>query len=145
SHGATHDAVVERVDGELRRLSFGELDRRTARLANHLVGSGLAPGDRVAIKLSQSIDMAVAVLGVLRAGGVVVPLSNVLAEGGLRHRIADAEPRLVVAAGTEAERSLLADLGVPLLSTDELDVIAATGPTSVAPPTAGSSDDPALL
>jgi acetyl-CoA synthetase len=137
-------AVVDVAGDDHRQVTFGELADRAARLANHLVASGVAPGERVGIKLSQSADMAVAVLGVLRAGAVVVPLSNVLAADGVRHRVADAEPRLVVAAGVDAERELLADAGVRLLTTRELDEVSSTGSTT-APSTSGAADDPALL
>ena len=139
----TKPAVVEAASGTT--LTYGELDARSARLANHLVGSGLVAGDRVAVKLSQSIDMAIAVLGVLRAGGVVVPLSNVLATGGLLHRLGDADPRLLVCSGDAEERQLAADADVTLMAVEHLAQVVASGSTSVSPATAGDADEPALL
>ena len=148
---ASHVAVLEAVGDELVPLTFAELDQRSARLANLLRERGARPGDRVGVKLSQSIDMAVAVLGALRAGAVVVPLSNVLAEGGLRHRIEDAAPRVVIAAGSDAERALLEDLDIPLLPTQPSDRwpglanVLSSGAATVPDQGARSAEDPALL
>jgi acetyl-CoA synthetase len=144
-------AVLEAVGDDLVPLTYAELGARSARLANHLTARGVRPGDRVAVKLSQGIDMAVAVLGILRAGAVVVPLSNVLAAAGLQHRLGDAGPRVVVAAGSDDERALLADLEIPLLATEPggtvpgLHDVVSTGATTVAAPTPGLADEPALL
>lgn len=90
-----HDSTAI-IEGETT-LNFEELSGRTAALAQHLTAAGVAPGSRVAIKLSQSIDMAVAVLGVVRCGAIAVPLSNVLAPCGLQHRLSDAAPHAVIA------------------------------------------------
>jgi acetyl-CoA synthetase len=122
------------LDGD-RRVTFGELDDASGRFAGALRARGLGAGDRVGVKLSQGLDMAVAILGVLRLGAIVVPLSNVLGEDGLRHRLGNADPRVLVAAGTEAERAL----GVPLLTVEE------TAGAAVEPIAATSPDTPAIL
>lgn len=146
-------AIIEVLDGAHRTLTFGELDARSARLANHLMSIGVGPGDRVAIKLSQSIDMAIAVFGVLRAGGIVLPVSNVLAAGGLDHRLSDADPTVIIhsaddTAAREAGqrrsiRSLITRRGSDGAPT--LEEIVASGPGTVICPTAGHADEPALL
>ena len=101
----------------ISRVSFGELDVASARFAAGLRSLGLTPGDRVAIMLSQSVDMAVAVFAVLRAGAVAVPVSTVLGADAVRHRLTDSQPRIMVAAGSETERALAAEAGVTLVST----------------------------
>ena len=107
------------VDGDdIRRVTVAELDERTARLAAGLHARGFQPADRVAIKLSQSIDMAVAIFAVLRAGGVVVPVSNVLGDDGVRYRLGDSDPRIMIAAGSEQEAALAAELAVMLVATE---------------------------
>ncbi len=73
-------AVIAVEGDDVRRVTFAELDDLSDRIAGGLVALGLRPGDRVVVKLAQSVEMAVAVLAVLRAGGVVVPVSNVLGE-----------------------------------------------------------------
>ena len=112
-------ALVAADGDDIRRVGVGELDERSARLAAGLRARGLRPADRVAIKLSQSVEMAVAIFAVLRAGGVVVPVSNVLGEDGVRYRLGDSDPRIFIAAGSDRERAIAADLDVTLVATDD--------------------------
>ena len=59
-------------------LSYGELDERSARLATLLAEHGLEPGDRVGVMLPNVPEFPIAYYGVLRAGGVVVPMNVLL-------------------------------------------------------------------
>ncbi|HYG63143.1 MAG TPA: amino acid adenylation domain-containing protein, partial [Thermoanaerobaculia bacterium] len=56
------------------KLSYGELDRRANLLAHHLIALGVRPGSPVALLLERSVEIAVAMLGVWKAGGAFVPL-----------------------------------------------------------------------
>ena len=58
-----------------KRLSYGELDNRSSTLAALLVKEGVKTGDRVVLFLENSCEYVTAFLGVLKAGGVVVPMS----------------------------------------------------------------------
>ncbi|MGH4022099.1 MAG: amino acid adenylation domain-containing protein [Pseudonocardiaceae bacterium] len=60
--------------GERGELSYGELADRALRVATTLRVRGVQPGDPVGITLPKGPDQAVAVLGVLAAGGVYVPV-----------------------------------------------------------------------
>ncbi|MET8546606.1 condensation domain-containing protein, partial [Kitasatospora sp. NPDC004799] len=60
--------AVAVVDGD-RRLSYGELDELSDRMALRLVESGLVRGDVVGVCLERGADLVVALLGVLKAGG----------------------------------------------------------------------------
>ncbi|WP_154814444.1 non-ribosomal peptide synthetase [Actinophytocola xinjiangensis] len=55
-------------------LSYGELAERALRVAAGLVARGVRPGDAVGIRLERGPDQVAAVLGVLAAGAVYVPL-----------------------------------------------------------------------
>lgn len=125
-------------DGTVSPVSVGELDAMSAGLAAEFLALGLEPGDRVAVKLSQSVEMAASILGVLRAGGVVVPISNVLGDDGVRHRLTDSGARLLVALGSEQEQALARDNGMVLVA-PALDLSGAPGFAETAP------DTPALL
>jgi long-chain acyl-CoA synthetase len=57
-----------------REVSYGELDAASARVARLLLEDGLAPGERVLLLLPNVPEFAAAYYGVLRAGGVAVPL-----------------------------------------------------------------------
>ncbi|HET9898634.1 MAG TPA: AMP-binding protein [Streptosporangiaceae bacterium] len=138
-------ALIEVGADGPRRITFAELGSRSGRLVAGLMALGLQPGDRVVVKLGQGADLATAVLAVLSAGGIVVPVSNVLAADAVRHRLTDSRPRIMIAAGTEVETVLAAEAGAVLVSTgralDEL-IAGANGP---APFAATSPDTPAML
>ncbi|BBZ18084.1 hypothetical protein MGAD_24190 [Mycolicibacterium gadium] len=53
-----------------RSLTYGELDVASDRLAAVLVGRGVGAGDRVALLFDRSVDAVVAILAVLKTGGV---------------------------------------------------------------------------
>ncbi len=55
-------------------LTYGELERRAAGLARHLRIVGAGPGSPVGVLMERSLEMVIALLGVLRAGGAYLPL-----------------------------------------------------------------------
>jgi len=57
------------------QLSYGELDELSDRLAAGLEIAGLRPGDRVGLQLPNIPQFLIAYFGILKAGGVVVPLN----------------------------------------------------------------------
>ncbi len=78
-----HDLIVEQARRDPGRvaaecgngqLSFGELEDRSGRLAEHLRGLGVGPDVLVGIFMDRSLDMLVGLLAILRAGGAYVPL-----------------------------------------------------------------------
>ncbi|HEY2738676.1 MAG TPA: condensation domain-containing protein, partial [Thermoanaerobaculia bacterium] len=66
------DAVAV-VFGE-ERLSYGELDARSNRLARHLASLGVGPEILVGLCVERSLDLVVGLLGIVKAGGAYVPL-----------------------------------------------------------------------
>jgi amino acid adenylation domain-containing protein len=70
--GRTPDAVAVSA-GEVK-LTYRELDERANRLAHRLIGLGVRQDDRVAVLLERSIDLVVATLATVKAGGVYVPV-----------------------------------------------------------------------
>ncbi|MEU5281746.1 long-chain-fatty-acid--CoA ligase [Streptomyces asoensis] len=58
--------------------SYAELDERSARAAALLRAQGVRPGDRVALMLPNVPEFVVLYYGVLRAGGIVVPMNPLL-------------------------------------------------------------------
>ncbi|MBH1937432.1 amino acid adenylation domain-containing protein [Streptomyces sp. AV19] len=66
------DAVAVVHEGE--ELTYRELDRHANRLAHLLAGRGAGPGRAVGILLERSLDLYVALLGVIKSGAAYVPL-----------------------------------------------------------------------
>src|SRR5688500_3181096 len=71
------------------RVAYGELGLRVDALAAQLLERGRQPGDRVVLFLESSVDFAVAVHAVLRAGGVFVPISPLTRQDKLAYMLGD--------------------------------------------------------
>jgi amino acid adenylation domain-containing protein len=79
-----------------RSLAYGELNARANALARSLTASGLAAEDRVAVVLEPSFDVVVALLAVLKAGAVYVPLDPGYPPARMSASLEDIQPRLVL-------------------------------------------------
>ena len=78
----TPDAVALILED--RQLTYKELNRRANQLANHLRALGVGPEVPVALCLKHSLEMVIGLLGILKAGGVYVPLDPSYPEGATR-------------------------------------------------------------
>ncbi len=77
-------------------IGYGELVERADRLARRLIALGVGPDVPVGLCVPRTLDLPVAVLGILRAGGACVPLDPELPDGRLALMLADARPAVVV-------------------------------------------------
>jgi amino acid adenylation domain-containing protein len=68
----TPDSIALTCEG--KQVTYSELNERANGLARHLQARGVGPEAPVALCLDRSIEMIVAILGVLKAGGYYVPL-----------------------------------------------------------------------
>jgi long-chain acyl-CoA synthetase len=78
-------------------LSYAELDERSARLASLLRDKGMQPGDRVGVMLPNVPEFPVVYYGVLRAGGVVVPMNVLLKRREIAFYLEDSGAKLLLA------------------------------------------------
>jgi long-chain acyl-CoA synthetase len=85
------ERVAVKLDG--LQLSYAELDEASARVAGLLRAKGISPGDRVGVMLPNVPYFAVVYYGILRAGGVVVPMNVLLKEREVAHYLSDSEAR----------------------------------------------------
>ncbi|WP_372405069.1 Pls/PosA family non-ribosomal peptide synthetase [Streptomyces luteireticuli] len=97
-------------------LTYRELDRCANRLAHLLAGRGAGPGQAVGILLERSLDLYVALLGVIKSGAAYVPLDPSFPADRLAFIAEDAGLRdLVTASGL---RSRTRGLPCPVLELD---------------------------
>ena len=93
------DAVVF----EDERLSYGELDARSSRLAHHLRALGVGPEVVVGLCIERSLAMLVGLVGILKAGGAYLPLDPDYPPERLAFMLADAgAPVLLTRAALRA-------------------------------------------
>jgi acetyl-CoA synthetase len=83
-------------DGKATRTSFDEMRAFSSSFANVLKADGLSRGDRVAVFLSQSLELPVAHLAAWRAGLVSVPLFTLFGEDALQFRLQNSGAKAVV-------------------------------------------------
>ena len=83
-------------------LSYEQIEARTNQLARMLKAIGCLRGDRVALLMGKSPTAIVAILGILKADCIYVPLDPASPVPRLAHMVASAEPRCILAAGPTA-------------------------------------------
>ncbi|WTP61380.1 type I polyketide synthase [Streptomyces phaeochromogenes] len=80
----------------VRGVTYGELERRTGKLAGYLAGAGLRRGDRVAVLLGNCVELVESCLAVTRASGVGVLLNPRSSDAELAHLLADSGASVIV-------------------------------------------------
>jgi acetyl-CoA synthetase len=83
-------------DGATTRTSFDEVAEMSRRFANVLKADGLVQGDRVAVFLSQSLELPVAHIAAFRSGMISIPLFALFGEDALEYRLSNSEAKAIV-------------------------------------------------
>ncbi|GGN01336.1 non-ribosomal peptide synthetase [Streptomyces fuscichromogenes] len=91
---ARPDAVA--VQHATDALGYRELDRESRRLAAGLAARGVRPGEAVGVRMTRGLPWAVAVLGILRAGAVYLPLAPGDPDERVARMVRRADCRLVL-------------------------------------------------
>ncbi len=141
-----------------RVLSFADLDLASSRVSEYLRLCGIEPGARVGLMLPNAPEFAVLYYGILRAGGVVVPMNPLLKAREVAYHLADAQASGVLAwhsvigeAAEGASRAGVASVAIdPGTFTDKLSTYRATpgvaprdpGDTAVILSTSGTTGRP---
>jgi malonyl-CoA/methylmalonyl-CoA synthetase len=86
--------LLETSDGSA--FTYRRFFALTARLAHTLRGSGVEPGDRVAVQVDKSPEALALYVACVRAGAVYLPLNTAYTASEVDYFVGDAEPRLVV-------------------------------------------------
>ncbi|HEU65223.1 MAG TPA: hypothetical protein ENN57_00985 [Chloroflexi bacterium] len=85
-----------------RRVTYGELDEDSNKVANALLGMGMKKGDHVAILMSHSLEWVIVYFGVVKGGGVAVLLNPLLKAPELDSLLRDSDSEILI---TEKEFS----------------------------------------
>jgi acetyl-CoA synthetase len=88
--------IVVHTDGRSETIRYDELSEDSSRFANYLRANGVSSGDRVAIMLDPSRAFYVAMFGTLKVGAIAVPLFTLFGPDGMRLRIQDCSPVMLV-------------------------------------------------
>jgi len=115
-------------------ITYSELDAATARVAGMLRERGVQPGDRVGVMLPNVPEFALAYYGVLRAGGVVVPMNVLLKEREVAFYLADSGATLLFAwhevAQVAQQGALSADTAVVEVEAGAFEQLSAAVPAA---------------
>ena len=87
-----HVAVVF----EKSKLTYRELDEQSNRLALYLQRKGVKPDELVAVCMTRSSNMIVAIMGILKAGGAYVPIDPEYPEERIKYILQDSEVALLI-------------------------------------------------
>lgn len=99
---------IAHADGSDEILTFAQLAAASSRFAHYLEAQGIGPGDRVAIMLEPSLAFYAGLFGTMKMGAVAVPMFTLFGAEGLRLRIGDCTPRLLLT--NEEKAPLAADM-----------------------------------
>jgi acetyl-CoA synthetase len=104
--GSGRTAVrIAHADGTDEILSFDAIAAGSARFAHWLMANGIQPGDRIAFMLDPSLPFYISLFGAMLTGAISVPLFTLFGLDGLRLRVDDCQPKLLI---TNAEKAPLA-------------------------------------
>jgi acetyl-CoA synthetase len=96
--------IWERFDGERRDVNWGELQDLSNQFANALRAHGVEQGDRVAMLLPPTPETAAAFFGTWKAGAILLSMSVLYGDEGIRHRLTDSQAKVLVTNAENAGR-----------------------------------------
>lgn len=110
------DAIA--VVYENQELSYAELNERANRLARMMISEGVGPEQFVALALPRSLEMAVGLLAVLKAGAAYLPLDPDYPADRIAFMLKDAQPAFIM-TNTKAANHIPPVENVPKIVLDD--------------------------
>ncbi len=104
-HPADKLAMIhEHFDGTVREVFWGELQELSNRFANVLRAHGVEKGDRVAMLLPPTPETAAAFFGTWKCGAILLSMSVLYGDDGIRHRVSDSQAKILVTNAANQDR-----------------------------------------
>ncbi|SHJ71338.1 non-ribosomal peptide synthetase [Aquimarina spongiae] len=97
------------------QLTYKQLDQKTNQLARFLVNNGVNKGALIPLCINRSLDMVMAILGILKTGGAYVPIDPNYPEDRVKHILKDIDATIVLVDST-----FNLDLGIDQLNLEQL-------------------------
>jgi amino acid adenylation domain-containing protein/non-ribosomal peptide synthase protein (TIGR01720 family) len=116
---AAGDAVAVRCDGS--SVTYRELDDRANRLARLLADQGAGAETLVAVVMTRSVDLVVALLAVVKSGAGYLPVDVTSPPERLTFLLSDAQPRCVLT--TTADAPVVGTARAPVIVVDDPDTL----------------------
>ncbi|MCZ7436791.1 amino acid adenylation domain-containing protein [Micromonospora sp. WMMC241] len=129
-HVAADPTTVAVVAGA-RRVDYATLNARANQLAHRLRAAGVGPETPVALCVRRDLDLAVGILGILKAGGTYVPLDPEHPRERLDYVVGDAGVRLAVVSPEFADRVPVDPAGLLRLDDPAIAAASTDDPPSV--------------
>lgn len=118
-------ALRQKIDGVWQETTYNELWSLSDRIAAGLARTGFDNGDHAALLAPSSPQWVAAYLGIIKAGGVAIPIDKELKGAELRHVLIDSDAKLVFSAHPCLELLLEVAKDIPALS----QIVQFTAPT----------------
>src|SRR6201999_4114923 len=96
--------IHEHFDGTVREVRWGGLQELSNRFANALSELILGKADRVARLLAPTPETAAAFFGTWKTGAILLSMSVLYGDDGIRHRVSDSQPKVLVTNRANADR-----------------------------------------
>ena len=105
------------ISSEFGSVTFAELDSHSNQIARYLWENGICKGEYVSVYMGRSIDMLTAMLGVMKAGAVYVPLSPENPKTRTQYIIKDSASKAVLTQEAYVLElgEMLADMQMPIV------------------------------
>lgn len=96
--------IFSDTEGNEEKVSFDEMRKRSNQVANFFNDLGLQKGDRVMLMMDTSVEIFELFLGIMKAGGAIIPASTLLSPADISDRIISGDVKFVVAHHPYVER-----------------------------------------
>ncbi|WP_157951098.1 AMP-binding protein, partial [Cyanothece sp. BG0011] len=101
---------------EDKKLSYEQLNQQANQLAHYLIKLGVKPDSPIPVYGDRSLEMIIAMLGIIKAGAAYLPIDSALPFAGLQQRLKEAKANILI-----TQKSLVTPQSLPNYKVIDLD------------------------